>query len=177
MKIETLEEIVASEAKIAGLPVNLVRAFITAESHWDTFAYRYEPAFLTRYVESSPKRFGPISKDSERIGRATSWGLMQIMGQVARELGYEFPFLSGLCDPRIGVRYGCKKLVELRNRYYGMKGWEGVIAAYNAGSPRTDTNGIWVNIDYVKKVARYFSDPAEMPTVLAESSYGLSENV
>jgi soluble lytic murein transglycosylase-like protein len=39
--------------------------------------------------------------------RATSWGLMQVMGQSARELGYR-EFIPELCDPASGLYWGCK---------------------------------------------------------------------
>jgi soluble lytic murein transglycosylase-like protein len=39
-----------------------------------------------------------------------SWGLMQVMGQVARENGFTDHYLSGLCDPAAGVDLGCRVL-------------------------------------------------------------------
>jgi soluble lytic murein transglycosylase-like protein len=34
---------------------------------------------------------------------------MQVMGQVARELGFSGRFLSELADPQVGLEYGCRK--------------------------------------------------------------------
>ncbi len=71
------------------LPENLILAIIDVESGGDPWAIRYEPAFYTRYIVGKPtKVFGPVSKETEQKARATSWGLMQIMGQVARERGF-----------------------------------------------------------------------------------------
>ncbi len=79
----------------------LVCAVIEQESAWDTHAIRYEPAFRTRYV-------APLSlPTTEEVARSISWGLMQVMGQVAREHGYTGKFLSALCDPAIGIDIGC----------------------------------------------------------------------
>jgi hypothetical protein len=62
-------------------------------------AIRYEPAFRTRYV--APLGLPP----TEEVARSISWGLMQVMGQVAREHGFAGKFLSALCDgPRHRLR-------------------------------------------------------------------------
>lgn len=84
-----------------GLPPSLVCAVIEQESAWNPYAMRYEPAFRTRYV--APLRL----PDTEEIARSISWGLMQVMGQVARENGYIERFLPALCDPATGIRTGC----------------------------------------------------------------------
>ena len=44
---------------------------------------------------------------TEEIARSISWGLMQVMGQVAREHGFQRPFLSALCDSSAGLTFGC----------------------------------------------------------------------
>ena len=45
-----------------------------------------------------------------RAARGFSWGLMHVMGQVAREAGFDTLFLSALCDPEQGLAVGCKVL-------------------------------------------------------------------
>lgn len=72
---------------------------------WKWAAIRYEPGFYKKYVE-------PLNllSQTEATARATSWGLGQIMGQVARELGFKGEFLSELLDPEIGCEYACRKL-------------------------------------------------------------------
>jgi soluble lytic murein transglycosylase-like protein len=82
----------------------LVCAVIEQESAWNPHAIRYEPAFRARYI--SPLGLAP----TEEIARSISWGLMQVMGQVARELGFAGNFLSALCDPGIGLDTGCTAL-------------------------------------------------------------------
>lgn len=137
------------------LPVDLVRAIVQVESSGNTFAIRYESAFLLTYVKKDVQTFG-ASRDTERIARATSWGLMQVMGQVARELGCTDAFLSSLCEPVVGLEYGCRLLAKLRDRYLEKFGWEGIISAYNQGSPRKDDSGEFKNLGYVMKVLKYF---------------------
>ena len=86
----------------------LVCAVIEQESAWNTFAIRYEPAFFAKYVASLYTNNKVTA--SEAYARGFSWGLMQVMGQVARESGYDAPFLSAICDPQQGLALGCKVL-------------------------------------------------------------------
>jgi soluble lytic murein transglycosylase-like protein len=82
----------------------LVCAIVEQESSWNTHAIRYEAGFRTRYV--APLGLPP----TEEIARSISWGLMQVMGQVAREHGFDGKFLSALCDPALGLDIGCRVL-------------------------------------------------------------------
>src|SRR5271154_1200653 len=86
----------------------LVCAVVEQESSWNTWAMRYEPAFFAKYVASLYTN-NKITA-SEAYARGFSWGLMQVMGQVARETGFDAPFLSALCDPEQGLLTGCKVL-------------------------------------------------------------------
>jgi soluble lytic murein transglycosylase-like protein len=102
--IETRRSLAAKYAAKYGLSTELVCAVIEQESGWCQWAYRYEPAFYDRYIL-------PLQL-SEQVGRfrATSWGLLQIMGQTAREFGFLGQFMCELCDPDVGLDFGCKKL-------------------------------------------------------------------
>ena len=79
----------------------LVCAVAEQESAWDAHAIRYEPAFRARYV--APLGLTP----TEEIARSMSWGLLQVMGQVAREHRFEGKYLSALCEPATGLDVGC----------------------------------------------------------------------
>ena len=100
----------------------LVCALIEQESSWNRWAVRYEPAFYKRYIEPQMAQPGgenadhrarthraPLS-DTEARARAFSWGLMQVMGQVAREYGFSGYSLAELCDPATGLHVGCRVL-------------------------------------------------------------------
>ena len=86
----------------------LVCAVVEQESAWNPWAIRYEPLFFAKYVASLYTN-NKVSA-SEAYARGFSWGLMQVMGQVAREFGFDAPFLSALCDPEQGLALGCKVL-------------------------------------------------------------------
>lgn len=86
----------------------LVCAIVEQESSWNPWAVRYEPLFFAKYV--APLYTNNKVSASEAYARGFSWGLMQVMGQVARENGYAEPFLSSLCDPADALEIGCRVL-------------------------------------------------------------------
>jgi len=86
----------------------LVCAVVEQESNWDTDACRFEPEFEKKYILPMHEKMPP----TEEMMRAVSFGLMQVMGEVARELHFAGPFLTRLCDPDVGLDYGCAHLVR-----------------------------------------------------------------
>ena len=86
----------------------LVCAVVEQESAWNPWAVRYEPAFFVKYV--APLYTNNKVSATEAYARGFSWGLMQVMGQVARETFFDAPFLSALCDPEQGLAIGCRVL-------------------------------------------------------------------
>lgn len=90
-----------------GLPTALVCAVVEQESNWNPWSSRYEPEFYSRYVLPIPHL-----SNTEANSRSTSYGLMQIMGQVAREFGFSATYLVELCDPETGLSWGCYKLAK-----------------------------------------------------------------
>lgn len=131
----------ASEAaRSYDIDPKFILSMIKVESNFNTFAIRYEPAFFKRYIEpkTSSELSGYIPKNvtisTERIARATSWGLMQVMGETARSIGrYKLDFISELTRPDIGVDMGCTVLAYYIKRHGG--DIEKAIQAYNAGIP------------------------------------------
>lgn len=89
-----------------GLDGSLICAIIEQESGWNPWAMRYELAFFERYVE--PLVLRDKLSPTEAHSRATSWGLMQVIGQVAREAGFKGEFLSLLCKSEEGIQVGCR---------------------------------------------------------------------
>lgn len=97
--------LVAKYAAKYSLDPTIVCAVVEQESGWNPWAMRYEPAFYERYI--LPLH---LADNTEAQARAFSYGLMQTMGQVAREQAFTGKFLTQLCDPDIGVEVGCRKL-------------------------------------------------------------------
>lgn len=132
------DELINESADRFDLCRELVRAVVKVESGGNTWLNRYEPHW--RYHLDPPGWAKRLTRDgmtttmvTERVNQSTSWGLMQVMGTVARELGFTGP-LPQLADPEIGLHFGCMKLRELIDRH---KSDEVALAAYNAGNPES----------------------------------------
>lgn len=95
---------------------------------WNPWAVRFEPGFESRYVK--PKNAG--APTTEEITEAQSYGLMQIMGETAREFGFNDRFLTALCEPSVGLEYGCRKLRRCFDNANG--DLRAALLAYNGGS-------------------------------------------
>lgn len=151
--MNSLDAIIEAAALDHGLPAGIVAAIVQVESTANTFASRYEPdyAYLWNVKASKPYRVRPedrsldrapsdfsaprgVSIHTEWISQQTSYGLMQVMGAVARELGFTGTFLTHLCYPATGLDIGCRLLANLKRRYLAKYGWEGVLRGYNGGS-------------------------------------------
>lgn len=146
---DQVRELATAAAAEAGLNSALVEAIVSVESAGRPWAVRYEP--LYRWTMPQAPRPAGCTADTEAVMQRTSWGLMQIMGALARELGHE-GWLTELVDAELNLRLGCAHLKRLTARFGERYGLEGVIAAYNAGSPRKKPGGQWVNQGYVDKV-------------------------
>lgn len=175
MQLEDRQEaLIQGAAGEKQLPPPIVRALVIQESGGRVWAWNPEPRyrylwdvnerrpFQRRLTETEllskfpPKDFpapAGVDADAEWWGQQASWGLMQIMGAVARECGYAGAFLGGLYEPAVNLEIGCRHLKGLARRYLATAGWPGVVAAYNAGSPRVTANGKFENQKYVDSVS------------------------
>lgn len=146
---EEFRPIITKWARQYFLEADLVMAMCDVESSFQPLSARFEPGYRYLFSPDVFARKLVQSLDTEKTQQMMSWGLMHIMGGTARECGY-IDYLPGLgADPELGLQFGCIYLYKLRNRYpLGMD----AVAAYNAGSPRKDATGRYVNQGYVDKV-------------------------
>ncbi|MBZ5662574.1 MAG: lytic transglycosylase domain-containing protein [Acidobacteriia bacterium] len=143
--IELARRIAASH----GIDPQLVCAVIEQESAWNPWAVRYEPGFLSRYI--APLYTAGKFSATEAYTRAMSWGLMQVMGQVARESGFDEASLAELCDPVTGIDFGCKILAKRLARSKG-----DVSAALQAWNGGADAN---YSAEVLARTRNYSSKP------------------
>jgi len=133
------------------IPVHLVAAICAKESSFYAGAVRSEPlyAYVWDVLRGEPFRgltdeerarskppagfSGPTgaSAATEWSGQRTSWGLMQVMGANAREHGFRGRFFTDLCEPEVGLEFGCRFLARLLAR----NDVEDAVSAYNWGHP------------------------------------------
>lgn len=130
MSLTQLQGAARTAAEAHGLDPALVCAVCHHESaNWKPWAARYEPGFYGRYVVG----IQGIS-ETEKTLRATSFGLMQIMGQVARELGFHGDYLTELLDPVTNLEFGCRKLARCMDR--ASSDIRAALLLYNGGSDK-----------------------------------------
>ena len=131
---------------------SLILAICRVESNLNPDAVRYESGFHWLVDGQRINKLKPAtcSYQTEINLQKISWGLMQIMGATARNLGCG-GWLTGLLDPVQGLYWGMRYLQWQYRRFFVNDGLHGVIAAYNAGSPRYK-DGRFVNQAYVDKV-------------------------
>lgn len=96
-------ELAKEAAREAQIDPILFCAIVEQESGWDTWAIRYEPDFFNRYIAAQTSLH-----PTEARARAFSYGLCQVMGQVAREHGFDGKWLTEMCDPKIGLPVGAE---------------------------------------------------------------------
>jgi soluble lytic murein transglycosylase-like protein len=137
------------------LPASLIAAVIQEESRFDAWATRSEPRYMrSRKVRRSAARFarahrlGPTAF-TELTDRSRSYGLMQVMGETAREQGFDPPFLAELYIPQNAIAHGAMLLNRLLKRYHNDT--LSAISAYNQGSARK-RRGVFANARYVYRV-------------------------
>src|SRR5688572_30406951 len=108
------EAAIKAAAKTHGVDAELIAALVQIESSGEQSAWNPEPAYryfwnvktqqpyrcsaLEALAKSPPLDFPCLigDPDHEWWGQQISWGLMQIMGAVARERGYAAPYLTQL---------------------------------------------------------------------------------
>lgn len=147
-------ETIKVEAEVLSINPNLLTALVMTESSGNTLAQRFEPGWIYfDHVAEHAKRLG-IPPTVEKRLQMTSLGLCQVMGAVAREMGFK-GHLRDLLIPKIGLQMGAKKLALCLKHY---PRWDEALAAYNGGSPRKDEFGeLEPRLQhYVEKVLGYY---------------------
>ncbi|HYM21444.1 MAG TPA: transglycosylase SLT domain-containing protein [Candidatus Kapabacteria bacterium] len=145
-----------SVSRIYHLPSALVAAFVQEESEFEPFAIRTEPSYLRKKKVIAAARLwcrrhrGLPSAQTELVLRASSLGLMQPMGELAREQGFDAAYLSELLAPNNSLGEGAKYLAKLLKRY--PHDTLSAISAYNQGTPRR-RGRTFENARYVYRVA------------------------
>lgn len=152
------------------LDPKVVGAIVRVESAGNPYAWNPEPRY--RWVwnvrtwapfralrldevasEVAPADFPSLAgdRDQEWWAQQASWGLMQVMGAVARERGFRGLYLTQLVDPATNLDIGCGHLAAL------LRWAEGDLvqacAAWNGGKAGNERPPLR-NQDYADKVLR-----------------------
>lgn len=138
-----ISEIIYRNARDFQIDPRLIAAVIQRESSGNQYACRYEPKFFTKYLQNKTRATlkGHVAANfqTEVMGRAFSYGLMQTMGNTAREAGFKEEYLTALCDPEMGITIGCKILKRFLNNNAKQ---DDALLAWNGGSDKEYPNRI-----------------------------------
>jgi len=148
---DDIESAVHKYSKQYNVPFPLLLAIIKTESDFRRNAIREEPAFRKRYIDNNPN-YRELDEESKRF-LSCSHGLTQLMGLTAVELGFSFSGPQEIYDVNNNIMICAYYLRKLWNKYNDL---EKAVASYNAGSPRYNMDGSFVNQNYVSKVLKYF---------------------
>jgi hypothetical protein len=154
-----------------GLDPDLLVALVLTESGGDQWAYNPEQRYIYFWDVKLWKPFRKISatesaseyppgdfptligdRDQEWWAQQASWGILQVMGAVAREHGYRGPWLTKLNDLETGLLYGCLVMKKLLQWSGGVT--DQALAAYNGGRSG-NARPPYRNAEYVAKVRSY----------------------
>jgi len=130
----------------------LLGAIVVQESAGDPHAIRFEPGWkLFKDAEKFAKK-NSISLDTEKNQQACSHGLCQLMGAVAREHAFQGAWAM-LYGVETNLTLGAMHLKKFLRRYGGDE--VQAIVSYNAGSPRLNAEGRYVNEAYLISVQKH----------------------
>lgn len=171
MTVDTIWMLIESTAMDYNINPDTLLALCSVESSLDTWAHNPEPQY--RYLwdvrlgkpfraltageiisEKPPTDFHSLAGDADQEwwNQQASWGLMQVMGAVAREHGFVGSYLTRLCDPAVGLEFGCRHLSA--NLRWANGNYTQALAAYNGGRGGNERPP-YRNIVYAEKVLRW----------------------
>lgn len=143
-------------ARSYDMDVNLIAAMVMQETGGGAWKTEFEPDFKYLYKVTEFALGRGITEITETIHQKTSWGLLQIMGASAREIGFRGD-IPELARPAVGLKWGCIKLRAVFDKY-GKNAQADIAAAWNHGSAQKKPDGTYVNQKYVVGVMRYYTD-------------------
>lgn len=132
---------------------NMIAAFIMKESYNNQYAMRHEPnwKYLCNQRDFAEKL--KITVGTEVICQSSSWGLMQVMGTVARELGFQ-GHLPMLVEIPLNLSIGVQKFKKLMQKYGDL---HDAVSAYNQGNNRKTPGGMYENQRYVDEWFSFYN--------------------
>lgn len=153
MPTDDLKKLIIDLAKAQGVDPFLCLAIAGRESEYVNSKCRFEKNWSYLVMPEKYARALGITKDTETLLQSCSFTSMQIMGSVARELGFQ-GYLTDLNFPEIGLPFAIKKLRLLTKKFFTL---EDAISSYNQGGPYKDAKGVYLNQPYVDNVKERLS--------------------
>lgn len=168
--VSTFRHLIDAAATRHGLEPRVVCAQVQVESTANPWAWNPEPKYRWFWDVRLKRPFRALDPseiarkappadfhcyagdpDQEWWGQQASWGLLQVMGAVARELGFTGDYLSQLCEPVLNLELGCTKLGTELTKTGDIRS---ALARYNGGPKGNAPGGPLRNEPYVQKVEK-----------------------
>jgi hypothetical protein len=150
-------DVVKKQCEIVGVNYRLMMAIIEVESSWEPYAVRYEKDSSSAAQPEYLAKINGTTRETEMQLQKFSWGIGQILGATARNIGMRGPMPS-LCNTEIGAFWSAMYLKKLCCRYPTLADQ---ISAYNGGSSLKRSDGTYANAEYISKVNKVLK---ELPT-------------
>jgi len=158
--------LIGRASKDHGLPPELIAAVIQTESLGNPAAYRYEAHYKYLYHPNRLALELRVPPEFMEFMQKTSYGLCQVMGGVAYELGLskdgDYPIPPVLLQPEMGIKYGClalKRIIDSHRHYrVNPNNPDDIYAAYNAGSVRKFADFRYKNYKHVNRFSKLYRD-------------------
>jgi hypothetical protein len=156
--ISVIQLCISDQSKSLGIDKNLSLSIAYCESRFNPYVVSFESKWSYFYNVPQFSTSLVITRASEQALQSMSWGPLQVMGSVCRELGY-LDYLNKLgTDYSQSILYGLLKIKSLINKYSDI---HDVVSSYNQGSPIKRITGLYKNQEYVDNVMRYYSSLIE----------------
>jgi soluble lytic murein transglycosylase-like protein len=167
--VSTFRHVIEAAAVRHGLDPRVLCGQVYVESSGNPYAIRFERQY--RYfwdlrtgtafrrldeselrTRSAPADFYGLDghHEQEWVLQSCSIGLGQVMGAVARELGFAGTFLTELLVPDVALEFQCRKLAS--DLKWSGGNYRSALAAYNGGRSGNQPGGALRNETYVQKV-------------------------
>ncbi|HVL67211.1 MAG TPA: transglycosylase SLT domain-containing protein [Vicinamibacterales bacterium] len=174
----SVRPLIEAVARGAGLDPDLVDAVVRKESSGVTWAWNPEPHYRFLWDVKQQKPFRRLTpeeiksetppadfpclagdRDQEWWAQQASWGLMQVMGGVAREQGFRGGYINQLHDPEVGLFYGVRVLRALilwadGNLHQALAAYNGGRGGWTAEQPQRYATSVLQILERIRKERR-----------------------
>jgi hypothetical protein len=140
--MSNFDSLIKKSANEFGINWLVIKSVCIKESNMNPWVTRFEPKWKWFVTPENFAKKNMISNKTEINQQMTSFGLMQVMGCVIRELGFT-DNLNKILIPENSIKYGAMKLKSLLDKYVDLPT---ALAAYNAGNPNYEQGQIYAKL-------------------------------
>lgn len=153
-RVDYLTSYIVSESERQGIDPDFVLSIAYTESRFNPYVTRFEAKWSYFFNVGFYSKALGVTETTEKVLQSISWGPLQVMGTVCRELGYADHLAKLGGEWSESTLYGIKKLKAISRKYSDI---HDIASSYNQGSPvKNLKTGLYNNQEYVDNVIRYY---------------------